>query len=200
MKKIFLCIVFLLSIGLFISCEKDDSLDPLPVKVPGQFIRLDITSKVLKAINPSPPAADPTNFTQTEVDESFFGGMLTSPSGKVVRYNLYIRRRDQFGIISEYELVKTITSFPTELRITNTDIANAFGLSTSDIKYGEEYYFYGESFDADGNRADFFNLSATVQGAPGVKQGYRFRTTNSDNRFFANPENLLQYDNYVFTP
>jgi hypothetical protein len=199
MKKSAL-LFLLISIFAFQSCEKDESLDPRAQLIPGQFVRLDITSKVLKGIKPNPPSDDPTNFTQDEVDNSFFGGLLTTPSGNIVEYNLYIRRRDINGIISPYVPIKTITSFPYNLKITNADIAAAFNLNISDIKFGEEYYFYGESFDSNRNKSNFYSLSSTVQGAPGMKQGYRFRSTSQDIRFFRNPESLNQYDNYVFTP
>ncbi len=192
MKRIFL-IAFVISTGLFLSCEKDDSLDPLPVKVSGQFARLDITNKVLKGINPTAT----NNFTQAETDASFFGGLLTSPSGKISEYKLYVKRRDGFGISSEFALVKTITSFPTELKVYESDIATALGLDPAVIGYGDEYYFYAESFDAAGKMANYFSLSATVQGAPGMKQAYRYRTTSQDKNYFDNPANLAEYDNYV---
>jgi hypothetical protein len=200
MKKSFYLLILLISSFIYQSCEKDDSLDPRAQLISGQFVRLDITSKVLKSINPAPPSTDLTNFTQDEVDNSFFGGLLTNPSGNVVKYNLYIRRRDENGIISQYVPIRTITTFPHNLKITNADIAAAFNLNTSEIKYAEEYYFYGESFDGNGNKANFFSLSSTVQGAPGMKQGYRFSSSSLDIRFFRKPENLKQYDNYVFTP
>ena len=168
--------------GVFTSCEKDDSLDPRPVQVGGLYARLDITNKVLKDFDP---------------DNSYFGGLLTNPSGKMVKYNLYVKRRDGFSVSSEFALVKEITSFPTELKVYKADIANALGLDISAIGFGDEYYFYAESFDAQGNRADYYSLSATVQGAPGMKQAYRFRTTPVREDFFIIPENLNQYDNYV---
>jgi hypothetical protein len=77
------------------------------------------------------------------------------------------------------------------------DIANALGVDINSIGFGDEYYFYGESFDAARNRADYYSLSATVQGAPGMKQAYRFRTTPVNLAFYDVPENLNQYDNYV---
>ena len=52
-----------------------------------------------------------------------------------------------------------------------------------------------ESFDKDGNRSDFYNLSATVQGAPGMKQAYRFYTTIFD--FSDDPNGYNQFENYL---
>lgn len=185
MKRIFLFTALFVFAGIFSSCEKDDSLDPLPVKVGGQFARLDITSKVMKAYDP---------------ENSYFGGLLTAPAGNIAVYKLYVKRRNEFGISSEFALVKTITSFPVELKIYERDIAEALGLDPAAIGFGDEYYFYAESFDAQGKMANYFSLSATVQGAPGMKQAYRFRTTSQNEAYF-DPRfveaNLAEYDNYV---
>lgn len=174
--------MLILLVGVFASCEKDESLDPRPQQVGGLYARLDISNKVLKAYDP---------------ENSYFGGLLTTPAGNIVTYNLYVKRRDGFGFTGEYALVKTITSFPTELKVYESDIATALDLNPADIGFGDEYYFYGESFDANGNRADYYSLSATVQGAPGMKQAYRFRTTSQNESYFLNPANLAEYDNYV---
>jgi len=182
MKRITLLYIAVLITGLFTSCEKDESLDPRPIQVAGMYARLDITQKVLKDYDP---------------DNSYFGGPLTDPSGKIVKYNLYVKRRDGLGFSTEFFKIKEITSFPTELKIYDADIAAAIGLDASEIGFGDEYFFYGESFDAQGNRADYYSLSAIVQGAPGMKQAYRFKTTSQNENFFAQPINLDQYDNYV---
>jgi hypothetical protein len=182
MKKIVYLPLLVLCMGVFISCEKDDSLDPLAQQVGGQYARLDITNKVLKAYDP---------------ENSYFGGLLTSPAGNIVKYNLYVKQRDIYGFTTEFALVKTVTSFPTELKIYESDIATALGLDAAIIGFGDEYYFYSESFDAQGNRADYYSLSATVQTAPGMKQAYRYRTTSQNQAFFDNQANLDEYDNYV---
>ncbi len=182
MKKIIYLPILVLLLGVFASCQKDDSLDPRPVQVGGLYVRLDITNKVLKSYDP---------------DNSYFGGLLTTPANNVVTYNLYVKRRDGFGFTSEFAKVKTITSFPVELKVYESDIATALNLDPATIGYGDEYYFYGEAFDASGNRADYYSLSTTVQGAPGMKQAFRFRTTSQNEGYFGNPANLAEYDNYV---
>lgn len=160
MKKIFLIPVLML---LFLSsCEKDDSLSPLPVLVPGQYVRLDITRGVLNI---------------DDINNTSFGGLLTTPGGNVAKYNLYVRKTDIYGFAGEFKLLKTITSFPTDLSVTPNDIATALGVPLSTLVLGDIYRFYGESFDNAGNRADFYSLSTTVQSSPTMKQGYRFITT-----------------------
>jgi hypothetical protein len=182
MKRIALLFIAFLFTGFFISCEKDDSLDPRPVEVGGLYARLDITNKVMKSY---------------DLENSYFGGMLTNPSGKIVKYNLYVKRRDGNGVSSEFAFIKEITSFPVELKIYRADLITALGLTPDSTGFGDEYFFYGESFDAQGNRADYYSLSATVQGAPGMKQAYRFKTTSQDLNYFNNPANLAEYDNYA---
>jgi len=182
MKRIILLYISVLVTGLFASCEQDESLDPRPVQVAGLYARLDITEKVMKDFDP---------------ENSYFGGKLTDPSGKIVKYNLYVKRRDGAGFSTEFYFLKEIRSFPTELKVFKADIATALGVDINSIGFGDEYYFYGESFDAAGNRADYYSLSATVQGAPGMKQAYRFRTTPVNLAFYDVAENLNQYDNYV---
>ncbi|MBS7785690.1 hypothetical protein KIH23_00140 [Flavobacterium sp. CYK-55] len=189
--KRFIVIFSILSLGL-LSCEKDQSLDPRPVQVGGPYMRLDITSKVLKTKGPGT-----NNFTDQEVQDSYFGGLLTDPSGKVVQYKLYVKRRDSYGVGGEFKFVKEITSFPTELKVTQQEIADALGLSVSDLVFGDEYYFYAEAFDSVGKRSDYYSLSTTVQTAPGMKQAFRFRTTSVTKSFFDVAENYVSYDNYV---
>ena len=75
MKKIF----FLLFVfPFFSSCDRDESLDPRPVFVSGNYIRLDITKKIL-------------NFEDASI---LFGGSLTAPGLNVSKFNLYVRKTD----------------------------------------------------------------------------------------------------------
>jgi hypothetical protein len=180
MKKIFL---FITSIILLISCDRDESLDPRPIFIDGNYVRLDITKKVLK-------------FQDSNV---VFGGMLTTPGSKVSKYNLYVRKTDLLDTsFGEFKLLKTVTSFPLDLQITTNDIAVALGLTTDQILNNETFRFYGESFDLAGNRADYSNLSTTIRSNLAFyKPAYRFRTALKDNVFFSNPDNLTEFDNYT---
>lgn len=180
MKKLIYILILALSTSLFSSCEKDESLDPRAQIVTGLFARLDITHKTISPL---------------DLQNSYFGGTLTNPSGKIVKYNLYVKRRDGFGVATEFSLVKTITSFPYDLKIYVSDIATALNVPTTTLGNGDEYYFWAEAFDADGHRSDYYSLSSTVQGAPGMKQAFRFRTTIYD--YSNDPTGLAEYDNYV---
>jgi hypothetical protein len=181
MKKVFFIPFLILSFFTFSSCEKDDSLDPRPVLEAGNYVRLDITKKRL-------------NFD--ELTTTTFGGTLTAPGNKVVLYNLYVRKKDIYGFATDFKLIKTVTTFPFELSITPNDIATALNVDISTLVFGDNYRFYGESFDANGNRADYYSLSTVVQGAPSMKQGYRFVTDMTNTGGFTTLE-LAAFDNYI---
>lgn len=182
MKKIvFIPFLFLLTLIGFTSCQKDDSLDPLPIRVAGQYLKLDITKKRL-------------NFD--DINNTSFGGYLTNPGNNVVKFNLYVRKKDIYGFATDFALVKTVTSFPSDLNITPNDIATALNVPLNTLVFGDNYRFYGESFNAAGDRADFYSLSATIQGAPSYKQAYRFVTDMTNNDGFTSGE-LNGFDNYT---
>jgi hypothetical protein len=183
MKKIFIIPVLAILSLSFVSCEKDQSLDPLPVLISGSYVRLDITKKRL-------------NFD--DLANTSFGGSLTTPGGQVAKYNLYVRRTDQFGSsFGDFKLVKSITSFPTELNITPQDIATALDIPLTEIKFADIYRFYGESFDFAGKRTDFYNLSQTIQSNQAFyKEAFRFGTDVTDTSGMDIGE-LAGFDNYT---
>ena len=178
MKKTYIISLIIIITSLF-SCERDESLDPRPLLIGGQFVRLDITKKRLNSDN---------------IDNSTFGGLLTNPSGNVVKYNLYVRRRDPNAFLGEFALVKTVNSFPFELNIKAVDIATALNLPLTSLARGDVYQFYGESFDANSNRADYFNLSTVVQSTPSMKQGYRFHTDLANTVTITEATDFSNYD------
>lgn len=166
MKKLILLPLLFLAF-LSVSCEKDESLDPLPTKEIGQFMRLDITT-------------DRLNFN--DVNNTAFGGHLTNPSGTVVRYEMFIRRTNAAGVITgDYVPFLTVNSFPYELAITPAMIATSLGLTVADLENGDFYRFIAYSYDAAGNKVGYGNLSRTVQTTKALKQGYRFNTILTDN-------------------
>ena len=183
MKKIIFILVLLFSVFFLQSCEKDQSLDPRPLIIDGQYVRLDITSKRL-------------NFD--DITNTYFGGTLSTPgsNNKVAKYNLYVRKTDINQFATEFVLLKTVTSFPYELKVTPQDIATALNVPESSLVFGDLFRFYGESFDNNGTRVDFYNLSATVQSTASMKQGYRFITDMTNTNGMA-PSELFGYDNYT---
>lgn len=161
MKKLFFLSILSSVFFTFSSCE-DESLSPLPTKVEGQFVKFNIANK---------------QFDFANINSTTFGGTLVSTSGNIVKYELYVRRDDKAGTTTgDYVLLQTITSFPYDLALTPAQIATALGITVSDLQDGDKYRFLGFSYDANGNKAGFSNLSRSVQIANYVEQGYKFNT------------------------
>ena len=172
MKKIlyfFVCLSL-----IFISCEKDDSLDPRPDLVPGQFVKLDIIKPLIDANN---------------LSTSSFIGTLSTPSNNVDKYELYVARRDAFGFVSDFVLYETIITFPHELKV------NASKLTTAGIPVildSDILRFYGKSYK-NGNVCDYNSLSATVKSQKSLKQGYKFFVPVTPNTIDNIPENQYSW-------
>jgi hypothetical protein len=164
MKKIFFLPVILVVILSFTGCEKDESLDPRPLLVEGQFMRLDITR-------------DRIDFNNIET--SSFGGMLSNPSNDVVRYELLVRLVRSGSGISEYIPLETLTSFPQDLAITAQKIEDAYAAigTTVTVQQGDIFRFIAYSYNSAGVRVAYRDLSATVRSEPGYKQAYKFNTS-----------------------
>ena len=165
MKRLFFIALLLVSFFSFSGCEKDDSLDPRPVQVNGQFMRLDITTDRMNA---------------NDIDNAFFGGKLTSPSGTVVRYEMFVRVTRNGELLSEYiPFGQPITSFPLDLRITPAQVQLAYenaGINIGTLLVGDTMRFIAYSYNSNGTKVGYGNLSRTVQTEPAYKQAYRFNT------------------------
>lgn len=149
---------------LLLSCNitPDESLIPLPTKVEGQFVRLSIKTRYMDFNTP---------------ETAHFNGILTNLSGNVSKYVLSIRRTNAAGeITGDFKEFKTITSFPYELDITPAQIAEFYGLPLSEIKQSEVYVFSAFSYDKNGVKTTYSDLSRTVQTTEALEQGYRFNT------------------------
>ncbi len=163
MKKIFLFSILSLTLFSFSSCERDESLDPRPVLIDGNFMRLDITNKKI-------------NFD--DLTNSYFGGTLTNPGGKAVQYDLSVRRTDtDTNLSGEFVHLRTITTFPYDLKVYAQEIADAVGVPLSELKKGDVIRFIGVSKDTQGNSTTFYNLSPTIQSNQAFyKEAFRFGT------------------------
>lgn len=180
MKRIFFLPVILAILVSFTGCEKDESLDPLPLVVNGQFMRLDITRDRIDANN---------------LDTSSFGGMLTNPSNDVVRYELLVRIIRADRGISEYIPLETLTSFPQDLSINAQKVEAAylaFGMPVT-VQNGDVLKFIAYSYNSQGVRVAYRDLSSTVRSEAGYKQAYKFNT-------FVVTNLQLEINNYQTTP
>jgi len=179
MKKLFYIPILFFVLVSFCGCEKDESLDPLPLVVQGQFMRLDITRKVI-------------DFDNQET--SSFGGMLTNPSNDVVKYELLVRlfRASRApntngpgdpgspGFSSDYIALDELSGFPLDLAVKTQDVVNAYANLPNpvnvSIENGDELQFIAYSYDANGVRIAYRDLSLTVRGEASYKQAYKFNT------------------------
>jgi hypothetical protein len=171
MRILFFIPVLLITIFTFSGCEKDDSLDPRPVIVDGQYMRLDIKQDRMDA---------------NDIANAYFGGILTNPSRTVVKYELFVRVTRGSNLLSEYIplYVDPITTFPIDLRITPSDVQQAYERANIDvgaIVNGDKMRFIGYSYDANGRKVGYGDLSRTVQSVAGYKQAYRFNTLLTTN-------------------
>jgi hypothetical protein len=183
MKKLFLLSVFVFAALGLLSCE-DDNLNPLPELVKGQYMKLDIKTREMN---------------YTDLTNTAFTGTLSDPSGTVVKYDLYVRRRDASGFLTgDYVFMKSITSFPYELSITPEMVATALNLQVSDLQAGDVYTFFAYSFDASGNKAGYINLARILQVTATMEQGYKFNTALSVTPLPLDAE--VPYNNHLTSP
>jgi hypothetical protein len=145
MKNIFSKILIIFCF-FHISCEKDESLDPRPNLVNGQYVRLDITRDRLNLNDPN----------------TSFGGFLTNPSKDVVRFELFIRLSRADIVQNDYIPFDVITSFDRDYAITPTMISQAFtnaGLDIGLLKKGDFFRIVGYSYNSDGVKSSYQDLS-----------------------------------------
>jgi hypothetical protein len=180
MKKI---VLICLLVSFFSSCEQDESLDPRPLIVPGQYITLDIKlyDKFIDALNMSTSA---------------FKGTIDSPGRNIVKYELFIRRKNSVGNYEngDFTLFRRITSFPYLLEIKPQDIADFYDVNLSEVKKGETYEFLAYSYDSNGVKMGYTNLSGVVKTTESMKQGYRFKTGVEDGI----ENDYITYKNYTY--
>lgn len=177
MKKLFLIPIFILAV--FASSCEEDHLNPLPEKVSGQYMKLDITTREIDMNNP---------------ETAEFKGTLSNPSGNVVKYELFVRRRTGNFIHGDYVLMQTITSFPYELRITPQMIATALNIDVSQLALEDGFTFFAYSYDAAGKKAGFINLARIIQITGAMEQGYKFNTRMTKSPFA--PDAEVPYNNH----
>jgi hypothetical protein len=166
MKKVlFLPVIFAVILSLS-GCEKDESLDPRPLVIQGQFMRLDIDKKR-------------DRIDADNLETSSFGGLLTNPSNDVIKYKLKVRLvRDNVGI-SDYIDLDSITSFPHDLAINAQKVQDAYAATGVNVivKEGDVFRFVGFSYNTNKVEVAYRDLSATVRTEPGYKQAYKFNTS-----------------------
>jgi hypothetical protein len=165
MKKINIIKIFVaLFVFTFTSCGDVDK-EPFDINIEdgpfGSFVRLNVTTSPV--------------FDVTDIAGSSFGGLVVAPSNNVASWTVSVRRFSQ-GAMSDYSVLTTITSFPSEFITNPTEIAAILGLGLTDLLPGDRFDFEATSLDASGNVVTFEDFGPNLQGGPGQAQAYRFAT------------------------
>jgi hypothetical protein len=184
MKNIFIKTFFIfVCVSILLSCQKDESLDPRPLIVNGQYVRLDITNRILDFDSPT---------------TTYFGGTVSAPANNIKKYKMFVKRRSANVFARDYvEIPLDISSFPYELKITPQLIATTLGLQITDLKQDDVFFFNCESEGIDGRITTYNNLSSVIKNQGSMKQGYRVVTQILKGQDFTLFENT--FNNYDFT-
>jgi hypothetical protein len=168
---------------LIVSCTKDESKIPTPTIVLGEYVRLDITKRVM-------------NFSK--LNDTFFGGTITTPGNNIESFTFKVKQKNDNVFAGDYKIIPiTINNFPFELKITPQIFATALGLNVTDLKVNDIFLLSGEAITKDGKTLNYNNLSSVVRSQPAMKQAYRISTAFASNDIDY-IDKSLKYDNYLF--
>ncbi|NHF57923.1 hypothetical protein FK220_001120 [Flavobacteriaceae bacterium TP-CH-4] len=162
MKKTIKTILGILIVSIaFIGCEEEDKkpinlLDLENSKSP--FVRIIIDNPIVAA---------------GDIATSSFTGTVDALEGNVASWELSVSR-ESGGVASDTVSLTTVTTFPSQVSIPYTDIANALGISTEDISGGDFIRFLGTATGTDGSVFTFDNFSPNVTGQPEQRQAFNF--------------------------
>lgn len=162
MKNIKYLIISSAIIIFFIAC-REESKNPFPEKILAPSITIG------KVISPE--------FNFSKLNTSFYEAELNDFSGKAKSYKLKVtwqRVVDGKKVISDTVDVKTITKFPSNLKVTIQEVAKALKVNVSDFKWGERINFLGQV--SDGKNTWGYNTENLNQDLykKGQKLAYRF--------------------------
>jgi len=140
MKKSVLYIISILSISLLLlnSCRDDDKT----LFSYGD----DILDGAIVYFEEEPPLVLGVN----SVSEVVYGGEIIDPLGNVASYQLEMYA-SLSGETTDTVLVDIYSSFPFTLSVTTQDLATLLGINTSDINFGDTFYFLGTVTSENGN-------------------------------------------------
>ncbi len=162
MKRNINSIISLLCISIFmVSCEEEDKnplnlLEPEDSKAP--YVRIVVDETIVAA---------------GDIATSSFNGTVDALDNNVSSWELSVSR-ESGGVASDTIPLTTITSFPSEISIPYTDIAEALGITTDEISGGDFIRFLGRSTGLDGSVFAFENFTGSITGQQEQRQAYNF--------------------------
>lgn len=108
-----------------------------------------------------------------DLASSSLNGTVDALDKNVASWELSVSR-ESGGVASDTVSVTTVTTFPSEISIPYTDVANALGISIDDISGGDFIRFLGTATGTDGTVVTFENFSPNVTGQPEQRQAFNF--------------------------
>jgi len=162
MKRIIKSIFGLLFLAVaVIGCEDED-------KNPLNLLQLeDSKSPYVRIIVDEPIVA------AGDIGSSSLTAVVDALDKNVASWNLAVSR-ESGGVASDTVALTTVTSFPSEISISYTDIASALGITTDEISGGDFIRFLGTATGTDGTVVTFDNFSPNVTGQPEQRQAFNF--------------------------
>lgn len=153
------CIVLTAMFGLFLlSCEDDEKNKFNSFSKAGAFVRF---------AEPFPTVVDVSNLDQ--LPDVSITAIIESPDDNTERYSIAVGATISGTTIDPAPFGSEITSFPATVTFNMDDIANALGIATSDIGFGDTFDFVGTAINAEGTiytaeRQNFDKDTQTVTG------------------------------------
>ena len=108
-----------------------------------------------------------------DIASSSFNAVVDDVDDNVASWELSVSR-ESGGIVSDTISLLTVNSFPSNISIPFTDIADAIGISTSEISGGDFIRFLGTSTGLDGSVFTFENFTGSITGQQEQRQAFNF--------------------------
>ncbi|WP_396597235.1 hypothetical protein [Dokdonia sp. R86516] len=169
MKKIKFLSLFVCALAFLTACEDEDKR-LLPFGEPGAvegragvFVTADITTAVIDG---------------NDVPNGVFAFTVGAPNNNVASFDIIAQRRTPAPLSeqSEFALIKTVTTFPSDVVITTGDLASAFGLTVDELGLGDTFVFRNVATGTQGEIVEFDDLDADLQSEGGQMQGFGLST------------------------
>ncbi len=116
-----------------------------------------------------------TNINSADIEGTPITGTFDSPSNNVATHDVYVKRIfDDGASETDYMLLETITTFPSDFSVDGNELAAFFGVPVEET-FANFYQFNCEATGTNGQVADYDNLHNDLIGSAEQLQGFRFR-------------------------
>lgn len=133
-------LILTLLIGFGIAaCEDEDKNNFDSFSKSGAFVRFE---------EPFPTVVDVSSLDQ--IAAVAITAVIENPNNTVANYSISVGATISGVVIEQTPLISDITTFPATVNLTMTEIANALGLDTADIGFGDTFEFVGTATNTDG--------------------------------------------------